>query len=278
MRMENIETISAVGSRDFYEQFVRPRVPVIIDRMAPWPALDRWSIEMFRTRFSDREVPIGGVLRQLGPFLDEVEGATTERPSAYLNQVPVGKYFPELEKDLLPVAGAMLPNWLSSPVIPKRAGTRDGFCELFIGGAGAGFSQLHFDSFYVNTYITQIVGPKDFTLFSPEDTQNLYPEPGRPNLSRIQDLSTATSEFPNISRARPIEVRVHPGETLFVPWGFWHASRLSGPSIAVAASTANSENWTLFRDDFSASGNALRRMAKKSVLTVAGWFEGYRTQ
>lgn len=151
----------------------------------------------------------------------------------------------------------------------------DAFAELFIGGTGAGFSLLHFDQYFVNTYITQVVGDKEFTLFSPADSPRLYPQDSHPNLSRLGPLEQVDlAEFPLFAEARPVHVTVRAGQTLFVPRGTWHASKLLGPSIAVAHSTASRSNWPRFVDEFARDESSLRFLIKQGVLRWAGLWSG----
>ncbi|MEH6525533.1 MAG: cupin-like domain-containing protein [Sneathiella sp.] len=269
--MDEIKKINAISSKAFYEEYLIPRVPVVIRNVAPWAALTTWSLEMFRQRFADRTIPLLGELKNMGEFINEVECSTEENPVPYLKELPLAEYFPELMKDLEPTATAMTPNWLANNLIPKKMGTRDGFCELFIGGPGSGFFMLHYDAHYVNTFITQIQGAKDFTIVAPDDTPNVYPREDRPNMSQLKDLSNVNlQQFPLYENANPTNVRVEPGETIFVPWGYWHASRIVAPSIAVAISTANAENWGLFLEDRSYSENTIKKIVKKSIFKLAG--------
>jgi len=269
--MDEIKKIDAISSEAFYEEYIVPRKPAVIRNVAPWPALSTWSLEMFRQRFADRTIPLLGEQTNLGKFIDEVEVSTEENPVPYMKELPLAAYFPELMKDLEPTPTAMTPNWLKNSLIPKNMGTRNGFCELFIGGPGSGFFKLHYDAHYVNTFITQIQGAKDFTIAAPDDTPNVYPMENRPSMSQIDDLSNVDLEkFPLYASTNPAHIRVEPGETIFVPWGYWHASRIVEPSIAIAISTANSENWKLFAEDRSFSENSIKKFIKRSVFRVAG--------
>ncbi len=41
--------------------------------------------------------------------------------------------------------------------------------------AGSGFGKLHWDFSYLHVYISQVRGPKDFMIFSPDDTASPFP-------------------------------------------------------------------------------------------------------
>jgi histone arginine demethylase JMJD6 len=272
--MTKIPRIGAPRSEEFFNDFVLPRRPVIIRDFAPWKAFDSWSIENFRKRFGDRTVKLPSGQKRMDAFLDEVLASTPGSPGEYLNQVPIAKEFPELLDDILPIPSAMKPNWLTNSLMLRRWGTFDGFCELFIGGAGAGFTRLHCDMYWVNTMITQVVGAKEFTLFAPSDTPYLYPNPTTPYFSSIPRIDDVSDEsFPLFAKAEPIVVRVEPGETIYVPWGFWHATRILEPSIAVAASTANRGNWREFSQDFSKYGKFPHRVLKQAVTKLVSAVE-----
>ena len=81
--------------------------------------------------------------------------------------------------------------------------------------------RLHYDADHANVFLTQIRGRKAVWLFPPTDSKYLYKyafavhspvEVGAPDLKK----------FPLFKHASPQKFIVHPGQTLFIPSGWWH--------------------------------------------------------
>lgn len=61
--------------------------------------------------------------------------------------------------------------------------------------------------------------------------------------SEITDLKKADfSQYPSLKKVTPIECTVHPGETLFIPIGWWHSVESLDISISVSFTHFNVKN------------------------------------
>lgn len=274
----SVQYLERVEPEAFYRDYVALRRPAIIAGAADWPATKKWSIDWFANRFGDREVVVERKLLRMDEFLRKVEASTPVDPAPYLNGISIADNFPELLPDLTPAPAITQPNWLASAHMPARWKTRDGFLELLVGGYGTRFPGLHYDQWYLNAFVTQIVGDKDFYLFRPEDTRYLYPREDAPSRSCIRNIHDVNlSEYPQFGHARPIHVRLRQGETIFVPWGWWHVTELPGTSIAVSINSANGANWDAFSEDFSMRSRLPRRALIKLALRGVALMERHRT-
>ena len=88
-------------------------------------------------------------------------------------------------------------------------------------------------------------------MLSPEQTPLVYlGREGAQNVSVLDDVEHPDlMRFPLFAQATPIRCELHPGETLFVPAGWWHTARILSPSITVSANTAN---WQQLIPDYCA--------------------------
>jgi histone arginine demethylase JMJD6 len=140
---------------------------------------------------------------------------------------------------------------MQSRLMPRSFRFLHGNLELFIGGPGAGFGVLHYDIYHLHSFTVQLVGHKDFRLFAPADTRHLYPHPEHPHTSQLPDAFTVeTTQFPEFAKATPIDVTLGPGETLCVPSGWWHTTKMSEVAISVAYNTLDAYNWPRFASDY----------------------------
>jgi len=184
----------------------------------------------------------------MAEFIGEVLASSPENPAPYLHNYLLEDYLPELLADIDPPPQCTRPNWFESRMFPsKRSYT---FVELYIGGRGARFPQLHYDGWHTHAYLMQLQGVKEYVFYSPQQAPFLYAKPGRErNKSLVDDVENPDLDrFPLFAQAQPVHCELHPGETLFVPAGggtrheFYRLqlrSRLirSMPSIGVISSS-----------------------------------------
>ena len=141
-----------------------------------------------------------------------------------------------------------------------------------IGGIGGRFPVMHFDGANDHATITQIYGDKEFIVYAPEDTPNLYPNPKRGNHSLVDDPYQQDLErFPLLSKATQCSGVLGPGDTVFVPCGWWHTARALAPSISVGMNTLDDSNWKGFVSEIC---GPLRASLRPRKLLKRAYFEG----
>lgn len=249
-----VERRSAVPLDEFVRKYRRPGVPVVLsDAAIDWEAHKTWSFEFLRETLGDRAVTIDGENHNFGEFLDRVLTSSDTDPAPYLRECDITTVFPELMADIAPALMYAQPNWMTHSLVHRAffttSGMSSGCPELLIGGTGGHFPTLHFDTLYVHAFITQIQGDKEFTVFPPDQARYLYPKPDRHNQSQVNVEAPDLDRFPQYRNATPHRFVVGPGETVFMPSGWWHVTRLLTPSIAVSFNSVSEENWPNFRSD-----------------------------
>jgi hypothetical protein len=78
------------------------------------------------------------------------------------------------------------------------------------------------------------------------------------DLEQVSDV-----QFPLFKKATPIYVDLAPGETLFMPAGWWHTAKAIStvPSVTVAGSLVSEDNYVEFRcqhTDFLAAQSLIK--------------------
>lgn len=246
---KEIERRTHLSLQEFESEYVAKGRPVILtDQTAHWPARTKWNPEYFQTRFADKQVRFDKREWRIGDFLEVLRQSDGSGRTPYLKMVKLDEQFKELWEDVgrHPLARS---NRLHSKWLPPKMRIDEGIVALFIGSKGSGFNVLHWDYIHLHVFISQIYGDKDAIIFSPENSPYLYARDDFENQSTIPDpFNVDLAKFPEFVHAQPMYLTVHEGETLFLPAGWWHATKMNHPSIAIAESTLDRFNWDKRKD------------------------------
>lgn len=245
---------------EFRNEYMRKGRPVVIDDATEqWAAMDTWSPDFLAERFGDKLVTVDGSTLPLGDFVDVVRRSTDDDPAPYLSNLVIRRKFPELLADVTPGIPYAFPHPRTDWLI-RKVGYETGAdnVEFYLGGRGTRFSTLHFDNFYQHAFITQVYGDKEFLLIPPDQTPYVYAGGELPTghnaktmrldrtisyHSSIDDVfDPDLDRFPLFRNTTPIRLTVGAPSTVFIPAGWWHATRMTSVSIAVSTNSLNSDN------------------------------------
>ncbi len=232
--MKAIARTPPLGASEFFERYVRPGQPVIIDGLCnSRDAGAPWNVDYLRRRVGQRRIPVevprGGNIfgdpagdgvqyewTSVEAFLDCVTAPPTGA-KRYLAQLDLARTFPELLADL-----------------PRPACLEWVYCDktaLWIG-PGDQVTPLHYDAY--DNLVFMMEGRKTWTLVSPDDTARVYPrEFPTPYYSQVDVERPDLEAFPAFADAELFGVELEGGDALFVPGGWWHHVHGHGLNIAV---------------------------------------------
>ncbi|GCE15716.1 cupin-like domain-containing protein [Tengunoibacter tsumagoiensis] len=222
-----LERIHRPSYNDFYQNYFKKSRPVIITGVADqWDALSKWTIEYLRSSSEDQNMEVVASKGQstignqekgwkthrkldmgFKEFLTRIENKDDSNRYFYLQYQSFDK-FPHLRQDFTPPT-----EYIRNSNINTR---------IWIG-SGQNITPLHHDT--QSNLLTQITGRKKFTLFSPSESQSLYPFPfNSPNrtLSPVNLHEPDLQKYPRFKNAHPIEGILEPGEMIFQPAFWWH--------------------------------------------------------
>jgi histone arginine demethylase JMJD6 len=240
----SIERRAKLSLMEFEAAYASRSRPVFLtDATDHWPARSKWSFDFFESRFGSKQVRFDKKTWEVGPFIRELKAGTGTGRTPYLKEVKLDEQFPELRDDIRDVALARN-NRLASKLLPRSMRIDRGHVAVFVGTKGSGFRTLHWDYSYLHVFISQIVGDKEVILFRNEDAPYLSVSAENENLSTLPDpFDVDLGRFPEFRHASPTRITVKQGETLFLPGGWWHATYIEHPNIAIAESTLDHHNW-----------------------------------
>lgn len=251
----------------YQPEYVSALKPVVItDAFDQWPARTKWTPEFFRERHFDTPIVVDRKPLKLGELIDMVAASTPASPAPYLKNHRVEALPAELIGDISPSPQCIAPNWLDSRLFVSRNSLKA--TEFYFGGAGAKFPFLHYDVWHLHAFLMQVYGVKEYVAFAPSETRYMYPlQRARDNVSAVDSIDEPdTARFPLFQEARGYRFKLYPGETLFIPAGWWHTARILSTSITISVNGANSANWRAFVHD------VVREQASRSTFRpVVTW-------
>lgn len=236
----HLEAVPQVERADFHVPRLGGAPRVVVGNVAEWPALERWDGRYLQDVAGDVEVVVreragppsniyqhlaqGGAVR-FGDYLDWVDATAqdlgplaggTADPREITRRVgasglDVSYYLDANLARLSPTlhADAPDPRWFRRPASDVN---------LWCGVLGTS-SGLHCD--VTPNCNVQVVGTKHFTLFPPSSARALG-RIGHGTHCRVDPNALDVARFPQAAAARGMEVTLHPGESLYIPVGWFH--------------------------------------------------------
>jgi hypothetical protein len=226
-----IERIEEITADDFYRRYVATSTPVVITGLAhAWPAIERWTPRYFAERFGDVEVTMTDD-RESDPFYDArtKEHSRPIRMRDFVARVEAASG--ETNDFYLVAQNRNLEKAGLAPLLDD-VGFPDGFLDwsrvlggsaLWFGPAGT-LTPMHHDQ--SNILFVQVHGKKSLRLVSPAEARLFHGA-----LSMYAQVDPASLE-----NALVKTVELGPGDTLFIPVGWWHEVRAHSVSISLAFS------------------------------------------
>ncbi len=220
----------APGAEAELETVVHERSPAIIDGLLSLsPRLERWTPEFLAERYGERRVRVydasfgepgrnymGSISAMpFAEFLDEIFAGGRDL-RMFLHNVRTG--FPEMLEDVV------------FPDLNLRFSRS--FVYSFFGCQGA-TTPLHYDIDMGCVLHTALHGKRRVRLFAPDQSRWLYRHPF--TVRSYVDLDRPDFDaYPELSRARGVEVVLEPGQTLFMPAGYWHEFHYLEPGFGLS--------------------------------------------
>lgn len=238
IRYANVPRVEGLAPSDFQQTFLKENKPVVFKDLAQnWPALHKWNKDYFIQHYGNNQVKVYDSnfgtpgkkymsnleVMRFADYLEAMEKGETSLRMFLYNIISEA---PELKDDI------------SLPDVMK--GFSKNFMFMFFGAQGS-ITQLHYDIDLSHVFHTAFSGVKRFYLFAPDQGQNLYRHPFTIR-SYVDPVNPDFENYPRLAEARGHYVELHPGETLFIPAGYWHHVVYDSPSYALSLRCVH-QNW-----------------------------------
>lgn len=219
MKLEQLEKRGGVGKKEFKEQYLEPRTPLVLTDVAKeWPAIKKWSFDYLIEKHGAMTVPVcDNSFRKPGkkylandmekmPFakyLNIIKEKPTDLRIFLFNAL---KNAPELAEDI------RVPDIMD--------GVLKEMPFMFFGGQGSQVG-LHYDLDCAHVFLTQFQTRKRVVLFSPEQSTALYQHPYTVQ-SQVDINNPDYNQYPAAKNIEGYETILEHGETLYIPSRYWH--------------------------------------------------------
>jgi len=227
MMLKHVDVVETIDPNEFRTRYYNSSTPLVIKSLAKnWPAYTKWNWDYFKQQVGNRQVGIYNNVKSdaytpintaddyttFGEYIDMIKSG----PAAWrIFLFNIFDHAPGLAADF------SWPEHLMKGFVKK-------YPMLFVGGQGS-ITHMHFDIDMSHILHTQFAGQKRVLLFPFEEQKKLYRKPWEV-LSLVDFSFYADKEkskvdygrFPALRHALGFEVVLEPGDTLFMPAGYWH--------------------------------------------------------
>ncbi|MDM0111846.1 cupin-like domain-containing protein [Variovorax sp. J22R133] len=221
---EKVDKRANITEAEFLSRYVQACRPVVLTgHTDDWPAMQRWSPADLKKRFGHLEVEIQAD-RHANPSYeqDKLSHRRQVRVADFVDQVVSGgasnDYYLTANNEALrkPGFSPLLDDIGTLPPCCDRSQLSR--CSSFWFGPAGTITSLHHDK--VMLFHTQVVGRKRWRMISPLQTPRLYNT--NAVFSPISLDAPDHARFPLFKGVKVLDVIVEPGETIFLPPGWWH--------------------------------------------------------
>lgn len=233
---QTIDRKPTISRSEFLDRYYAQNRPLILtDIMKNWKALERWTPDYLRQNYGEATVEI-----QSGRNADPDYELNVERHrktvkfADYIDRVVSGTetndYYMVANNGNLdrPEMKGLLDDIELFPEYLNPNETR-GRVFFWFGPAGT-VTPLHHDP--VNLFLAQVSGRKSIRMIPPCQTPFIYNHVGV--FSRVDLENPDYQNYPLFKNIKPIELILEPGETIFIPVGWWHHVRALDMSLSVS--------------------------------------------
>ncbi|KAJ4965124.1 hypothetical protein NE237_016973 [Protea cynaroides] len=269
--MGNVERKKNLSLEDFHHKYDGQK-PVLITELAEtWPARSKWTVDQLLENYGDTEFRISQrsakkIKIKFKDYVLYLKLQHDEDP-LYIFDDKFGEAAPGLLKDY------SVPYLFQEDLFDVLdRDQRPPFRWLIIGPERSGAS-WHVDPALTSAWNTLLCGRKRWALYPPGRvplgvTLHVTEEDGDVNIETPTSLQWWLEIYPLLAdEDKPIEFTQLPGETIFVPSGWWHCVLNLETTIAVTQNFVNSKNFEFVCLDM-APGYRHKGVCRAGLLAV----------
>lgn len=235
LQFRPVPRVENLSNEQFKSEYLIPNRPVVFkDLSKDWKARTLWTPEFFLSQYGDQPVKVYD--SNFGtPGKKYMSNLKTMRLGDYLTQMLTGKTTLRLFLYNMIKVAPELKEHVKLPTFSN--GFSKNFMFMFFGAQGS-ITQMHYDIDLSHVFHTAFTGRKRFYLYPPSESKKLYRHPFTIR-SYVDVLNPDFEQYPKLKDTLGDYVELEPGETLFIPAGYWHHVVYDEASIALSLRCAH---------------------------------------
>ena len=218
LKLADIDRVATIDRNEFSNSYFIPLRPLVIQDLAKsWPALKKWTPDFFKDQHGNQQVKVYDE-----SFVEAGEHYMTKAKLISLKDFinAIMSTSQDLRMFLYNIKSE-IPSLIDDITFPSLVdGLSKKFVFMFFGCKGS-VTQMHFDIDMSHVFHTSIFGKKTITLFPFEHSKNLHRYPFTCR-SYVNVDQPDFKQYPRLKNAQGYQVTLEPGETLYIPSGYWH--------------------------------------------------------
>ncbi len=236
LELSTVDKVSLIEQKDFSDSYFKPLRPLVIQDLAKsWPASKKWSPDFFREQYGNKKVKV----------YDDSFVAAGKHYMSKLKTISLKQYIDTIMTSsqnlrmFLYNIKSEIPELVDDIIFPTLInGLSRNFVFMFFGCKGS-VTQMHFDIDMSHVFHTAMYGKKTVYLFPYEQGKNLHRYPFTCR-SYVDVERPDFQQYPGLKDAQGYKVELEPGETLYIPSGYWHHFVYDEPGYSVSLRCTNS--------------------------------------
>ncbi len=231
LKLAKVDKVATIDPHEFSDSYFTPLRPLIIQDLAKsWPALKKWTPEFFKDQHGSQLVKVYDE-----SFVEAGEHYMTKAKSISMKDfiTAIMSTSQDLRMFLYNIKSE-IPSLIEDITFPSSLvdGLSKKFVFMFFGCKDS-VTQMHFDIDMSHVFHTSIFGRKTITLFPFEQGKNLHRYPFTCR-SYVNVHQPDFRQHPRLKNAEGYRVVLEPGETLYIPSGYWHHLVYDEASCAIS--------------------------------------------